>query len=133
MNKVFLLFFVVFVSCSQKHSKIYFYELAITTLVGTIVTEQKYGPPGFGENPAEDAKCTIYEIELNEKINVFPNKDADLTDADGVFNISKLQLSNYGNNIEKYVGKNCTIKGNLFHAITGHHYTDVLVQVKEIK
>jgi hypothetical protein len=37
-----------------------------------------------------------------------------------------------GVNLKIYAGSNVTIKGNLFHAITGHHHTALLVQMTSI-
>ena len=34
---------------------------------------------------------------------------------------------------KKFIGKTVCVKGTLFHAFTGHHHTDVLMDVRSIK
>ncbi|MCH4828637.1 DUF4431 domain-containing protein [Flavobacterium columnare] len=97
---------------------------------GKVVTELQYGPPGYGEDKVNDKKVYPYFLILDNPIN--------LTVEDGISasvnNVEKIQLTSTQNiNLENYKDSDVEISGELFEAHTGHHYTDILIDVKNIE
>ena len=104
------------------------YEPAVVTLTGTITRHMEYGPPGYGEDPAHDAKEVYWYLELNNPICV-NGKDEDSPDMQGEKDVRKLQIV-YPMGYPKgggWIGHRASITGTLFHAISGHHHTNVLI------
>lgn len=88
-----------------------------------------YGAPGFGENPATDAKEAGYYLDLSKAIcTVSGSDDVDVAKKD----IRRIQLlldqSDY-DRLRPFLGKRIALRGTLFGAITGHHHTPVLLSV----
>lgn len=99
------------------------------TYKGTVSTELHYGPPGYGEDEVNDSKVYPYFLILDEPVN--------LTTEDGISttvnNVEKIQLTTTQNiNLDDYKDSEVEISGELFEANTGHHYTDILIDVKKI-
>ena len=112
----------------------YAYEPVVSTLTGTITTEMFYGAPGYGENPATDTKEYPFLIIPDQPINVVatPQQVKEETE-ETKMGVSKLQLIWPDNiNMEQYKGKRVKITGTLFGPQTGHHHTDVLMDVQTL-
>jgi hypothetical protein len=105
------------------------YGPAIVSLTGTIVSQMQYGPPNYGEDPAHDAKEVYWYLQLDDPVCVNGRKDHS-EEMQGEQNVRKVQivyLTGYpkGGN---WINKRASITGTLFHAITGHHHTKVLIE-----
>lgn len=81
------------------------------------------------ENDAYKRHEQVYVLKLAAPIDVAGD---DL--GDPVKNVKKIQMVFSGNTIkpETFSNKEVRVTGSLFHAHTAHHFTDVLIQVKEI-
>lgn len=110
------------------------YEPAIVELEGRLAIEWKYGPPNFGENPKTDAKVRVPVLVLTKPVNVRGNP-ADFPFNVEVKGIRRIQLIvfNLKGPYKQFIGKKVVVNGTLFHAHTGGHYTDVVMDVSSIK
>jgi hypothetical protein len=108
------------------------YAPAIVELEGVLQTKTYFGPPNYGENPKTDSKEEQWILALSRPVNVRgnpgPKSDYDTL---SVRDISAIQLVLLGDH-EELTGKNVIVKGTLFHGFTGHHHTDVLMNVQSI-
>ena len=112
------------------------YQPETVELEGKLVVQSKYGPPNFGEVPKTDEKVRIPVLVLKTPVNVLPIQGQD----DGintkpVYRVRQIQLSFAVGETDhkKLIGKNAVVKGTLFRAHTGHHYTDVVLTVSSIE
>jgi len=119
---------------NTKNCRFYKYEPEVVNLEGVIKISTNFGPPNYGETPEIDKKVTIYILELNSPINVLgdPNDELNLSSFTNISNI-QIALYKYKNDIKNKINKKVIIKGTLFQGVTGHHYTDILITVHEIK
>jgi|SRR5882672_4463542 len=109
------------------------YEPVLVQLSGTVVIESQFGPPNYGENPATDMQVKIAVLELDRPVSVVGDPK-DEFNQESVDNIQRMQLVDLkGGRFSPYAGKHVRVSGTLFHAITGHHYTDVLLTVRTIQ
>jgi len=113
----------------------YSFEPTVSVITGTITSEMFYGPPGYGEHPETDKKEYPYLVTLEKPINVIAPATKASEDAghETVNNISKIQLIWPDNmDMAKLKDKKVKLTGTFFSAHTGHHRTDVLMDVKKI-
>jgi hypothetical protein len=108
----------------------YFYGPTISTLKGKIIMRTFWGPPNFGADTSVDRKEVCPILLLDNPINMA----ADTTDEfnERKIGVTKIQLvtdKSVGNFIEKKV----TVTGTLFGAMTGHHHTDVLLMLIDLR
>ena len=104
------------------------YEPAIVTLTGTITKHLEYGQPNYGEDPAHDAKERYWYLDLDNPICVNSGKN-DVSLEPEEKNVRRLQIvymSGYPKGGD-WINHRASITGTLFHAITGHHHTAVLI------
>ena len=103
------------------------YDPEVVTLRGKVTTIVKYGPPGYGESPKIDDREVPIILVLPLPVRV----------VDTVTNLTHIQLvfakSEFSNSYRNYIGKEVIIKGKLFEAFTGHHFTPVLLEVETVK
>jgi len=132
----FLALFVPgFAQCSK--SDCLSYGPAITEIKGRITRKPFFGPPNFGEDPKHDSKETALILHLVQPICV--TNGARLENSDE-FDVKEIQLSlidpawKQFKAIKRHIGTKRTfiVRGELFHAHTGHHVTLVLMLVKSI-
>jgi hypothetical protein len=103
------------------------YGLPSTTLAGTVTVETFYGPPGYGESPETDSKERQAILHLAKPLCTLASDD-DPAEQDQV----KVTLVPMGNlSLRAFVNKTVTVRGSLFHAFTGHHHTDVLIEIRD--
>ncbi|MBS7455735.1 DUF4431 domain-containing protein [Coralloluteibacterium stylophorae] len=89
---------------------------------GRVVLRDEQGPPGFGESP-DDPVVRVPVLELAAPLIV----EAAAGGAGTKRSVDALQLAGTG---ARDVGTGCRrIRGRLFAAETGHHYTPVLIEV----
>ena len=112
------------------------YQPETVELEGKLVIQSKYGPPNFGEDPKTDQKVRIPVLVLKTPVNVLPIEGTDDgINTEPVYRVRQIQLSFAvgGMDHKKLIGKNVVVKGTLFRAHTGHHYTDVVLTVRSIE
>lgn len=114
----------------------YYYESTVSIISGTIKIETFFGPPGYGENPQTDSREDSYILNLDNSINVI-SKSKEIEEGDfnsTKYNVSKIQLtSTSGVKLTNYKNKFVRLAGTFFGSHTGHHHTDVLMDVKKIE
>jgi len=109
------------------------YWPAVVELEGKLDIKTIFGPPNFGENPETDSKERSWILSLSKPINVLgKTDDPDLGLSTSVENVRILQLV-LPKSHKELIGKKVIVKGTLFHAHTGHHHTDVLMDVQSIE
>ena len=107
------------------------YEPAVVELEGRLTIKTFFGPPNFGEDPKTDSKEETRILVLDEPINVRAKIETDPISGPSVENVRELQVV-FDGPLRELVGKKIIVKGMLFHAFTGHHFTDVLIKVESI-
>jgi hypothetical protein len=110
------------------------YEPETVELAGRLVIQTKYGPPNFGEDPKTDQKLRVPILILTDAVSMIPDR-GDGFNAQPAYGIKQVQLVfiNAGITYKNLIGQPVVVKGMLFHAFTGHHYTDVLLQVNSLE
>lgn len=109
------------------------YEPAVVELQGKLAVEWKHGPPNYGEQPKTDAKVRVPLLKLAETINVRGNPENALN-AESVEGVRQIQLLFQSESAYKQlIGKQVVVKGTLFRAHSGHHYTDVVMNVRFVE
>lgn len=103
------------------------YEQPGTTLAGTVTVETFYGPPGFGESPETDAKERQAILHLVKPLCTLASGE-DPAEQDQV-SVTLVPMDDL--KLRDFVGKTVRVRGSLFHAITGHHHTAVLIAIYE--
>ena len=133
---VLLATLVLLCSCSvsTKEDQDYKFEPNLSIVEGTLITRMYYGQPGYGEDPENDAKEYPYILQLDKPINV-KAQEGDTMNSDK-FDVKEIQVVPLGEedlkSVDKYLDKRIKIEGTLFSALTGHHHTEVLIEVKRI-
>ncbi len=90
------------------------------------------GRPNYESIKDGDGPEPYWVLFLSEAICVDEDPTSEINRAET--NVKKLQLN--VDSYERYRGsleKNATVRGSLTHRITGHHHTEVLMNVTEIK
>lgn len=110
------------------------YEPQTVELDGRLVIQAKYGPPNYGEQPKTDEKVRIPVLVLQNPVNVLPSEENSYN-SQAVYRTRQIQLAFIETRIDykNLIGKNVVVTGSLFHAHTGHHYTDVVLSVSSIE
>lgn len=146
MKKIFIIASLALAACStnpqaegeatetkKENAAGYQYEPAVSTIHGTLSSRVYWGPPGYGEDTTVDERENVYLLLLDKGINIqAPQKDLSGGYNAAINNVMQLQLVNQ-QSLDAYLGKNVTVTGTLFGAQTGHHHTDVLLDVKSIQ
>ena len=113
----------------------YLFEPNVVKLSGKVITAMYYGAPNYGETPATDKKEYVYVLVLDGTIdvinNVATNKDGEGHHTE--IGIKKVQLIPGANiALKQMENKKVKLKGMFMNAHTGHHHTEVLLEVKEV-
>jgi Domain of unknown function (DUF4431) len=107
-------------------------EPAVVTLTGKLIKKEFYGPPGYGEDPKTDSKEQAAILHLTSPINVVAEKDNRFNETRD--NAREVQLINVkGIDLSKFFQNNVKVSGKLSSAITGHHHTDILIEIDDIR
>jgi hypothetical protein len=124
----------IFNSYSKKNETNFFYYPSISKIQGQLTSRTFFGPPNYGEDPENDRKEKAYIIKLKEPVNVISksNKieegDFDITR----FNIREVQIVS-NNDLTDLINKDVNASGTFFGAHTGHHRTEVLLEISQIE
>jgi len=112
--------------------EVYHFESAVVELTGKLVTKVFYGPPGYGEDPKVDSKETVAILQLTKPIRVVADKKDQFNETRN--GIKEVQLINVKRiKLSPYLQKNVKLTGKLTSAVTGHHRTDVLIEIDSIE
>jgi len=130
----FSLLSIVGASCDVARSDPLPLEPKVVLLEGKLLKVAKYGPPNYGEDPESDAKYNIPTLFLRYPIQV-KGDDTDPRNKPALSNVSFVQLiflDKPSTEYWRYANRDIIVTGTLFHAQTGHHYTEVLLIVKTV-
>ena len=111
------------------------YEPNVVELRGQLVRVMKFGPPNYGENPQSDAKYYIPILVLPTPIRVAADQASSIN-RHALTNVTFVQLLLQGEDLAQYPkfgNQPIAVTGTLFRAHTGHHYTDLLMNVKKMR
>jgi hypothetical protein len=101
------------------------YDAPGVKLRGVIHSKEFYGPPGYGESPDVDAREKQAMLVLDQPLCVAASADQDAALAQHEVTL----VPALGESLTSYAGAHVLVTGTLFHAHTGHHHTEVLVQL----
>ena len=109
------------------------YEPEIVELVGTMKRHVFPGPPNFESVKGGDRAEKSWVLHLSKPICLVPVEP----DTRGIYepetNVRQLQLNQVDYKGSKHLlGKRVKVKGRLVHAITGHHHTNVMLEVLSV-
>jgi hypothetical protein len=112
------------------------YDDAAVTISGTVFSRIYFGPPGYGETPAQDRRerATLLLLDAPICVKTSPHPELDNNSFEG--NVILIQLAAVHVKpelLEKAHGQRATARGSLFHQLTGHHRTVVLMDVHSIE
>jgi Domain of unknown function (DUF4431) len=103
------------------------------SLTGTIRSQVFPGPPDYESIKSGDRKETATILRLTASTCTIGNDPRDLPET----GLREMQLvvtrSADWETIRRRRGKRVIVRGTLFHAITGHHRTKVLIEVANIR
>lgn len=103
------------------------YDEELVSITGKVVLRTFFGPPGFGESPEIDSKEQQAILVLDKPLCVNASEDEDAESNQKEITLVPLKDVS----LSRFEGKNIIAKGMLFHAITGHHHTAVLMLLQE--
>lgn len=127
------LLFIASVSTHAQRKEFHYWPEKVT-LTGRLVLRTFYGPPNYGENPKTDSRETQAILILDSAVNVTAT-GSDTTD-ETERNVKRITLVVHdfkANPVRPLLGRHVRVEGTLFHAITGHHHTKVLITVSSIR
>jgi hypothetical protein len=108
------------------------YEPAVVHLTGTISKKTFPGPPNYESIKGGDQRETYWVLHLARPVctKVSGDNEAETGVTDVQLILTRKQYALY----KKFAGRKdpLTIKGQLSHAMTGHHHTPVLMEVLSI-
>lgn len=130
---ILLLFFTSPISLA-KNQTVYF-KPEISALSGTIAILTLPGPPNYLSIKSGDKAETGAYLVLSEPVDVKLVPKIQMSNDEPESNISVIQLVFQNDEDWKKMenGNHVYISGTLFHAISAHHHTKVLLDTKKIK
>jgi hypothetical protein len=104
------------------------------SVTGTVFERTDWGPPNYREDPAHDRPEPHDYIRLDTPLCVF-GVPGDAPDDITEKNVSIMELAWDSEEwpIPNVVGRHVLLTGGLFHAISGHHHTRVLLMVSRVR
>ena len=112
------------------------YDDSSVKLSGTVFSRIYFGPPGYGENPSSDAREGPLLLLLDAPICVKQSSHPELDNNSFEGNVILIQLVAVRVDVSyigRAEGKRATVRGSLYHRLTGHHRTAVLMDVYEVR
>ncbi|MGK5089283.1 DUF4431 domain-containing protein [Bdellovibrionota bacterium FG-2] len=112
----------------------YYYGSMPSSLIGVIKTITFPGPPNYESLKRGDRPEAEYVLFLDEPISVLPLKEDKEYFHDPALNQRKIELVFFSEHSVKVIeGRKVRVTGTFFSAHTGHHHTDVLLEVEKIE
>jgi len=108
------------------------YDDPAVKITGTVFSRIYFGPPGYGETPAKDARERAILLLLNAPACVASSLHPEQDNNSYEGNLIVIQLAAVHVKPELLVaveGHRAIVRGSLFHALTGHHRTPVVMDV----
>lgn len=106
------------------------YDKAIAGLAGKLERRVFLGPPGYGESPSQDKQeaqgILILDAPICARRGLEPGQEEERTQRE----VTLVPVG--GIALQPFVGKRIEVGGTLFHALTGHHHTRLLVSVSRV-
>lgn len=105
------------------------------SLSGTVFTRIYFGPPGYGETPTSDAREYAILILLDAPVCAKASANPGLDNNAYEGNIVLVQLAAVHVTLERLrdaLGQRATVRGSLYHALTAHHRTPVVMDVYSV-
>ena len=116
----------------------YRYDTAGITLHGSLIERKVYGPPGYGETPAKDARETILILKLPQPMSVEPAANAEANGSpnlDPAKNVREVRLHmsrSQAVDARRLLGRKVTATGTLKESITAVQRTKVWLVVNSL-
>jgi hypothetical protein len=104
------------------------YDIPGVSLAGTLSMETFYGPPNYGESPETDAKEQQAILHLAKPLCTIASHDDPAEQ--NQLRVTVAPMDNLG--LRQFAGKMVMLRGALFHAINGHHHTELLIAIREM-
>jgi hypothetical protein len=120
------------VAQTQSTNECISYEPSVVKLTGTLVRKTFPGPPNYESVRKGDRSETYWLLELPRPICVDESKEQRDPAQKDVRRIQLVVNEETYKNQKALVGRRVVATGTLFGAITGHHHTPVLLQVKTL-
>ncbi|MCP5467823.1 MAG: DUF4431 domain-containing protein [Deltaproteobacteria bacterium] len=110
------------------------YEPTEIALQGKLKSVEKYGAPNYGESPQTDKKVKILLLKLKTPIQVKGDPQS-ASNQESFTDIKEIQVlcSDKAQQCQELQDKNVSVTGSLFQAVSGHHYTKVILNLKSIQ
>ena len=112
------------------------YEPATISLKGKLVRRTFPGPPNYESVASGDASETYWLLELERPICVNGKPNQDTPEADPAKDVREVQLMvapEMYKTRRSLVGGLVVATGSLYHGISGHHHTEVLLDTKSLE
>ena len=135
LTTLILALLVAFAGAGPAHAQRFLsYEPEVVELDGQLVVQSKYGPPNFGEQPKTDQKVRVPVLLLSQRVVVTGDQE-DGKNSQTAYNVRQVQLAfdRSETSHKTLIGKPVVVTGLLFQAHTGHHYTEVVMNVQSIE
>jgi hypothetical protein len=101
-------------------------------LTGTVRLRTFYGPPGYGEDPTHDKREQQALLNLRGPVCIARGRNDGLEEPENGQRVVTLVPLSEGIDFRSLAGKHILVRGVLFHAISGHHHTPLLLQVQRL-
>jgi hypothetical protein len=104
-----------------------YYEPSVVQLTGTLRELVCPGPPEYENIEMGDAPEHVFVLTLDHPVHVrelIPKEDF-LDEPED--NVTEIQVAASSSEAQLILGKHVKISGTLFHAITAHHRTEVIM------
>jgi uncharacterized protein DUF4431 len=110
------------------------FEPHTVDLRGRLTIQQKYGPPNYGDHPATDQKVQVHILVLEQPVDVCGDSRSQLN-SESVHNVNEIQLvlPEGTHTYDRLTNQSVVVTGTLSAAVSGHHYTAVVLTVKNAK
>lgn len=110
------------------------FEPHIVDLRGRLTVQQKSGAPNYGEHPATDQKVQVPILVLDQPVDVCGDSTSQLN-SESVHNVKEIQLvlPDGAHAYDRLMNQSVVVTGTLSAAVSGHHYTPVVLTVKNAK
>jgi hypothetical protein len=102
-------------------------------LSGRVFSQQRYGPPGYGENPSADERVEILVLQLPKALRPCSTLNSDTTRREGK-PISEVQLVGKfrPDELAEFAGSRLEAFGSLRAQTWGTDYTELILEVDSI-
>jgi hypothetical protein len=126
-----ILLFTFAASTAAAQRRQFHYEPEQVKLIGKLVQKTFYGPPNYGESPKTDSREHQYILILDSPIDVAGNAENETENR--IREITLVVHDFKANPVRPWLSRRVAVEGTLFHAITGHHHTKILITVSSIR